>query len=118
MKNIPEWKDDVRFLLSESLIGLHSTSDSSIKDDGDINLFTVKDSIYSYQELIQVHGPTPHLLIHLAAGYILIGKFSEAQNTLNQIELKEVKDLKDQAVISANLLVTSALLNSPNFSSR
>lgn len=99
MKNIPEWKDDVRFLLSEALLGLHSNNDA---------VFSAKDALYSYQELIQVHGATPLLLLHLAAGYVLIGKHQEANNTLNQIN-------DNSEIVEANLLVTSALLNNPSF---
>lgn len=97
MKNIPAWKDDVRFLLSEALLNLYH------RDSND----RVKDALYSYQELIQVYGETPFLLLHLAAAYTLIGKHQEASNTLKQID-------ESSEIVEANLLVTSALLNNTN----
>lgn len=103
MKNIPEWKDDVRFLLIEALLGLTYNDES----------FGVMDSLYSYQELIQVHGSTPRLLLHLAAAFILLKKFTEAQSTLLQIP----QFIETDSIVKANLLVIDSLLNSPNFKS-
>lgn len=105
MKNIPEWKDDVRFLLIEALLGLTSCDANES--------FGVMDSLYSYQELIQVHGSTPRLLLHLAAAFILLKKFTEAQSTLLQIPQSPETD----SIVKANLLVIDSLLNSPNFPS-
>ena len=109
MKNIPEWKDDVRFLLTEAQIGLNiDTSDNDYSC-----VFTPKDSLYSYQELIQIHGQTPRLLLFSAAAYILLGKFQEAQNSLLQISEKYQSD----PIVKANIVVLSALLNSSTFDS-
>jgi hypothetical protein len=113
MKNIPEWKDDVRFLLIEGLLGLHCYEN----DNGDLESFGVKDSLYSYQELIQVHGSTPRLLLHLAAAFILLKKFTEAQSTLLQI-LQITPQIETDPIVKSNLLVIDSLLNnSPSFSS-
>lgn len=109
MKNIPEWKDDVRFLLTEAQIGLNIDT----ADNDDSCVFTPKDSLYSYQELIQIHGQTPRLLLFSAAAYILLGKFQEAQNSLLQISEKNQSD----PIVKANIVVLSALLNSPTFDS-
>lgn len=110
MKNIPEWKDDVRFLLTEALLGLHT----SPSDDSD---FGVKDSLYSYQELIQVHGSTPRLLLHLAAAFVLLKKFPEAQSTLLQIsQSAENQNTEIESIVKANLLLLLALQSSPSFS--
>lgn len=109
MKNIPEWKDDVRFLLTEAQIGLNIDT----ADNDDSCVFTPKDSLYSYQELIQIHGQTPRLLLFSAAAYILLGKFQEAQNSLLQISEKYQSD----PIVKANIVVLSALLNSPTFDS-
>lgn len=108
MKNIPEWKDDVRFLLIEALLGLHQSDTNS---EG----FNVKDSLYSYQELIQVHGSTPRLLLYLAAAFILLKKFTDAQSILLQIPQSSSPSETD-AIVKANLLVIDSLLNSPSFS--
>lgn len=105
MKNIPEWKDDVRFLLAEAQLGLNSDLDPA-------TTFTAKDSLYSYQELIQIHGQTPRLLILMAAAYLLLGKFQEAQNSLLQIE---IESKQNYPILSANFIVLSALLNSSAF---
>lgn len=107
MKNIPEWKDDIRYLLAEALLGLHQNTSE------EVSFFGVKDSLYSYQELIQVHGSTPRLLLHLAAAFILLQKFQEAQTTLLQIPSSAETD----PIVKANLIVLSSLLNSPSFSS-
>ena len=109
MKNIPEWKDDVRFLLIEAQLGLNASSSSPLNADS--ATFTTKDSLYSYQELIQIHGQTPRLLVSLAAAYLLLGKFQEAQEYLRQITDQNQKD----PIVNANLLVLSALLNSSSF---
>lgn len=108
MKNIPEWKDDVRFLLIETQLGL--SSDIEPADATATTKFSAKDSLYSYQELIQVHGQTPRLLILLAAAYLLLGKFQEAQNSLLQINSS-----KKDPILSANFIVLSALLNFSTF---
>jgi hypothetical protein len=112
MKNIPEWKDDIRYLLIEALLGLHQNSTDNGSSE-EVSSFGVKDSLYSYQELIQVHGSTPRLLLHLAAAFILLQKFSEAQATLLQIPSSPETD----PIVKANLLVLASLLNSPSFSS-
>lgn len=123
MEGIPEWKDDVRFLLIEALLGLHNRIDLESDTDTDAhNLestsssssnFSVKDSLYSYQELIQVHGQTPLLLLHLAASYALLSKFGEAQSTLLQISsLSSSCDSSINSLINSNLIALSALLNS------
>lgn len=106
MKNIPEWKDDVRFLLIEALLGLHHADTNS---EG----LNVKDSLYSYQELIQVHGSTPRLLLYLAAAFVLLKKFTDAQSILLQVPQSPEAD----SIVKANLLVLDSLLNSPSFSS-
>lgn len=105
MKNIPEWKDDVRFILIEALLGLYSNTDN------EDSTFGVMDSLYSYQELVQVHGNTPRLLLHLAAAFILLKKIPEAQLTLLQIPQSSETD----SIVKANLVVLSALQASPNF---
>ena len=110
MKNIPEWKDDVRFLLVEALLGLHH---SDINSDNNSEGFNVKDSLYSYQELIQVNGSTPRLQLYLAAAFILLKKFTDAQSILLQIPQSPETD----SIVKANLLVIDSLLNSPSFSS-
>ena len=113
MKNIPEWQDDVRFLLIEALLGLYQ-DDSVDSDSHERARFTVKDSLYSYQELIQVHGSTSFLLCHLAAAYTLLGKFSDAQSTLLQIESELELDCCDSTIkssIQSNLILSASLLN-------
>lgn len=116
MKNIPEWKDDVRFLLIEAQLGLSNSetfNDSVSDSNNELPSFTAKDSLYSYQELIQLHGQTPRLLVNLAAAYVLLGKFQDAQNVLLQIDQENQKD----PIINYNFLALSALLNSQNFTS-
>lgn len=117
MKNIPEWKDDVRFLLIEALLGLNhsdtNNSDNNNSDNNNSEVFNVKDSLYSYQELIQVNGSTPRLQLYLAAAFILLKKFTDAQSILLQIPQSPETD----SIVKANLLVIDSLLNSPSFSS-
>lgn len=106
MKNIPEWKDDIRFLLCEARLGLQQGITSTEKStENFVNFFTPKDSLYSYQELIQVHGETCKLQMLLSAAYAALGKFSEAHSTLLQIR---DPDAFDEPVLKANLIVTSA----------
>lgn len=120
MRNIPEWKDDVRFLLIEARLGLHTT-DSTSETEAEGSRFTAKDSLYSYQELAQVHGQTPLLSLHLAAAYVLLGKFAEAQTTiLSMTDGNENKANSTSVSVQANsnLILLAALFNDPNFSKR
>ena len=110
MKCIPEWKDDVRFLLIEAQLGLQQQQHHQMTSTNSTP-FTAKDSLYSFQELIQIHGQTPRLLTFSAAAYVLLGKFHEAQNCLLQIN----ENQKDP-LVKANIIIISALLNSSNFS--
>ena len=121
MKNIPEWKEDVRLLLSESLLGIYNSShdqdtpDDKDASDGFTNHFTPMDSLYSYQELIQVHGDTCKLQLLLSAAYSALGKFSEAHSTLLQI--RHLNSF-DEPILKANLMVISAfILDSNQFKS-
>ena len=116
MKNIPEWSDDVRFLLTEATLALcaHGNEDEEIENKEIDHPFSIKDALYSYQELIQVHGNTVKLACALSATYALLSKFNEAQNNLLNVPLTETERDKD-AIVQANL-VTLSSLNSDVFS--
>lgn len=113
MRIIPEWVDDIRFLLLESSICLISEQHKhNHRDDNQSNcFFSVTDCLYSFQELFQIHGSTITLVSGLAASFVLLGKFSEAQNILQSItEANEV-------VIQQNLFVLSILSGGDHHSS-
>lgn len=117
MRNIPEWTDDVRFLLSEASIAFSDNAEEV--DDGvereeeeGAVVFSVKDALYSYQELVQVHGPTTLLLCGLAASFALLGKFTDSQAILAQAARLAPND----ANVQANILAISILTNNPSAS--
>lgn len=109
MRSIPEWTDDVRFILTESVLSISAhgfDGSENHLDTKDSYTFTIKDALYSYQELIQIHGTSTKLACGLSASFALLSKFNEAQNNLiNLLETETDMDVN----IQANLLALSAL---------
>ncbi len=104
MRIIPQWVDDIRFILLEATICLTSAASHVSFDGEEESFFTVTDCLYSFQELIQIHGSTVPLVCGLAASFVLLGKFSEAQNALQTLSSSNQQTIQYNSLVMAILL--------------
>lgn len=75
MRQIPSWRSDARFQLCEVSVSLSSVDNEE---------FGPTEALYSLQELIQIHGPSPRLTANLLAVLGVLGKFGEAQAVVSK----------------------------------
>lgn len=76
MRQIPSWRSDARFQLCEVSVSLGSVNNSEE--------FGPTEALYSLQEMIQMHGPSPRLTANLLAVLGVLGKFGEAQAVVSR----------------------------------
>lgn len=96
LKQVPEFAEDVRLLMVEAGVKLaREDEDAGERHSG------VRDALYTYQELAQLHGRSDQLAQGQAAALALLGKFSEARALLTGL--------------SENTVALDAALNAPDF---
>jgi hypothetical protein len=98
MRIIPQWVDDIRFILLEATICLTSAASHVSFDGEEESFFTVTDCLYSF------HGSTVPLVCGLAASFVLLGKFSEAQNALQTLSSSNQQTIQHNSLVMAILL--------------
>jgi len=99
LKRVPEFAEDVRLLMVEAAQQLANEHEEESE-----RLSAVRDALYTYQELAQLHGRSDRLAQGQSAALAILGKFNEARAALAGL-----------TTAAESTLVLDAALNAPEF---